>query len=261
MALPNDIAGGLTAGVVESGGSGGAVYEVQLDGWLDNLGPTPDLPWEAGHLTAGVVESNNGSATAEWAPHLILPEVSDMAADHYALALDRLAQYLKGRTNVLSVLAVATARHQTIEAALQALLSDRVLSTAYGELLDVIGDIVGQPRGGMLDADYRKWINVKILALLSSGTSEEILKALSLVTPVGATLRLRDEWPAGFTVEIDDAVTTAALAALIIAVLRLLRGAGIRGLLEWYESTDVFTFDGAAGDTGFDVGAFKGAIL
>jgi len=261
MALPNDIAGGATPGVVESGGYEAVVYEPRVNGWLDNLGPTPDLPWEAGYLTAGVVESGNGSATAIWVRHITLPEVSDMAADHNALALARLAQYLKGQPNVAALLGVATGRNQLIEEALQALLSDRVLTVAYGELLDVLGSIVKQPRNGMVDDDYRRWIGARIQIYRSSGTAIEILNVFEPIAPAGATLRIRDEYPAGFTLEIDNVVTTVVLALLLAVMLRLMRAAGVRGLLEWYESADVFTFDGAAGDTGFDVGAFKGAVL
>lgn len=57
----------------------------------------------------------------------------------------------------------------------------RYIDNAYGQRLEVLGDIVGQPRRGMSDDDYRAWINVGIKLNIGSGTPENILAILNIL--------------------------------------------------------------------------------
>ncbi len=64
---------------------------------------------------------------------------------------------------------------------LQALHHGRYIEEAVGERLDVLGQLVGQPRLSMNDDDYRAWIQVAIRLNLSSGTPEDVLGILKIL--------------------------------------------------------------------------------
>ena len=55
------------------------------------------------------------------------------------------------------------------------------ITKAYGERLDILGDIVGQPRRDMGDDDYRAWIDVGIRLNIGSGTPEDVLAIISIL--------------------------------------------------------------------------------
>jgi hypothetical protein len=55
------------------------------------------------------------------------------------------------------------------------------IDKASGQRLDVLGDIIGQPRRGMNDEDYGAWINVGIKLNTGSGTSENILAIVNIL--------------------------------------------------------------------------------
>lgn len=175
--------------------------------------------------------------------------------DHQPAALARLAQFLKGKTNVAAVFAALNNRAQEVEVALQALLTERSVSTAIGTQLDQLGAIVGQIRGNATDDGYRLLIHARIKINNSSGTGPELLDVFSGLTLPGMPIRIRDEPPAAFTLVIEDLVTTAD-ALTFILILRSMKTAGVRALLEYgpQATNETFTFDTA--DLGFDGGTF-----
>lgn len=64
---------------------------------------------------------------------------------------------------------------------LAGLLNGRYIEEAAGDRLDILGRIVGQPRGDMNDDDYRAWIQVAIHLNLSFGTPENVLAILKIL--------------------------------------------------------------------------------
>lgn len=84
----------------------------------------------------------------------------------------------------------------TLEAFVRALghglqvLEDRIaerfvalsLATAADGDLDLLGNLVGERRDGLVDADYRRFIAARLAANRSEGTTDDMVKVLRLLT-------------------------------------------------------------------------------
>lgn len=179
---------------------------------------------------------------------------------HAADAIARLAQWAKDRPNVLKLLNALNTESQALEVALQDLIIKRYLDTAADDQLDQIGAIVGQPRSGDDDTTYRQRIRARIRINRSSSTAPEIIAimrvALISLTPVAGSIDLYNEWKGDFVVAIREE-QTSTLAEVMRSFLRLSRGGGIRGVLEWYEAppAEIFTLDVGPG---LDIGKLAG---
>lgn len=71
----------------------------------------------------------------------------------------------------------AVSEIQDAEVSASPLLTQRGLSTAYGDTLDIIGNIVGMPRGDRSDAAYRNAIEYQVTLNSSHGEPDTILVA------------------------------------------------------------------------------------
>lgn len=70
---------------------------------------------------------------------------------------------------------------QTMEDEHFALLVDMDFNTAVGANLERWGQLVDEPRGGLSDEDYRRFIEARIAANRSGGSTEEIIRIWKLV--------------------------------------------------------------------------------
>jgi hypothetical protein len=86
------------------------------------------------------------------------------------------AERLKGWTRVWS------GRIQQLEDAAYTLLTDRWVDDAAGQQLDEIGEIVGEPRLGRTDEDYKFAIDTRISINRSGGEPERIIEYLRRIT-------------------------------------------------------------------------------
>lgn len=135
---------------------------------------------------------------------------------------------------------------QVVEDALQALLTERAVNTAIGAQLDVLGRLVGQDRGGMVDDDYRRLIRARISVNRSKGTISDVLVVAELVVDdVGAYLRVDNQGNAAIVLRIEDVITDWEVAELTIKMLRDTVSGGVRIVLEFWLSleADMFRFD------------------
>lgn len=173
---------------------------------------------------------------------------------------NRLATYLKQKTNVNGILLAVDNQIADLKAALTQLKSDRYLANAFGAGLDTIGAIVGRARNGYSDTLYRRQIAGTILLNMTSGTLPEIYAILTAVKPAGSVLTILDGWPAGFTCHMETVPMTDDDVMILISFLRLAKVAGVRAILEWSPVTlsNTFRFDVGPG---FDVGHLAGAII
>jgi hypothetical protein len=80
---------------------------------------------------------------------------------------------------VVGLIRALTTPFQEALTELERLHDGRYIDQAADETLDVIGDIVGQPRVHMTDANYRPWIKVAIHLNNSAGTVENVLTILT----------------------------------------------------------------------------------
>ena len=84
-------------------------------------------------------------------------------------------------SNIVKMLRVLLQPTQDLEDVLQALRTQRSIDAAVGAQLDMIGAIVGQPRNGMTDDDYRIYCRARIATNRSGGSYEDLIKISLLV--------------------------------------------------------------------------------
>jgi hypothetical protein len=174
-------------------------------------------------------------------------------------AVDRLVQQYK-TPNTQALIRALCAPAQDLEDALIQVYVGRWINTAVGAQLDVLGKIVGQPRGGFADDFYRLTIQVRVLINRSSGGPEELYTILGLVVPMGATLALAYFQPAAFNMTISGVGLSYPLGLLFAGFINEARAAGVGGWTIWsdFAPSATFTFDGSSGQ-GFDQGALANA--
>jgi hypothetical protein len=61
-----------------------------------------------------------------------------------------------------------------------------------GQWLDILGGIVGQPRSGMSDEEYRKWLKIRIKLNRCHGTPEEVINIVRLLCGNGYPLKITE---------------------------------------------------------------------
>lgn len=181
---------------------------------------------------------------------------------HTAAALERLVQQFQDKQSVRDLTAALTGTAQGVESALWQLLTERTLDQAIGAQLDVLGQMVGQERAALGDADYRRFIRARIATNRSRGTVENVLTVMRLVlNEPTADLILLQQVIATFVLRVEGVVVDDELAeTVLVQFLRDVAAAGVRGILE-YDPTDaspIFTWDVAG--QGWDNAHFLTAI-
>lgn len=148
----------------------------------------------------------------------------------------------------------------SLESVLQELLLNRSISTATGVTLDQLGVIVGQPRNGLDDDTYRRYIRARVAAHRSDGTFEALIKVASLVVfDADATYVTSNEGTATVRIFIDDLAVSDDLATIVFSFLQTAKVGGVRVLLEWGRSptAGLFRYDSGPG---YDVGKLAGGL-
>jgi hypothetical protein len=165
--------------------------------------------------------------------------------DHVTRGVQRLIErYRTPKTSAL--LASWLTEVQAAEDALWQLMTERAIDTAYGVTLDVLGAIVGQPREGRSDDEYRLWISAASLVSRSQGTPEELIAITRKLIPAGSSARLEEYYPAAFLMRVGGGLDVSD-GYEIAQLLRRAKPAGVGMHLTWTApGADVFTF--APGD-------------
>lgn len=149
---------------------------------------------------------------------------------------------------------------QSLEAALQQLLTERSIDTAVGAQLDVIGRIVGQPRNSLDDETYRRYCRARIATNKSNGTIENLITVTNLVVyDDDAYYEIDNQGAAAVVVRINDISITADLANIVIKFLQDTVSAGVRVILE-YGISDPNNWFRLDSGPGLDQGHFVGAV-
>ncbi len=137
---------------------------------------------------------------------------------------------------------------QFAEDALWAVWLARVVDNATGWTLDKFGKLVGQPRGGLADEDYQRYIKARIATNRSKGTLPDLLTIARLILD-DPTATVRALWqtpseihgPAALVVRIVGAPVTVEISDILIAFLRPAAAAGVRVILEYSSETPAAT--------------------
>jgi hypothetical protein len=173
--------------------------------------------------------------------------------DHVAEGIARLPTCFR-ETTVEDVVEALAGAQQSVEDALDAMPTAMSIDGAVGVQLDGIGDVVGEPRNGETDDEkYRLRLKARVRINRSAGRPEDVYAVLGLVIDTGVALRLREEYPAAFSVLATGVGVTNP--DLLTGFIGEVKGAGIGARLVAANATaaNTFTLDGVAGQ-GLDQG-------
>lgn len=101
----------------------------------------------------------------------------------------------KKSTKLIGLIRSLVAPLEEIDQLLQRMHHGRYIDEATDGRLDILGRIVGQPRNGMDDDDYRAWIKVAIRLNIGSGTIADLLAILSILYDKSPDVELQERPP------------------------------------------------------------------
>lgn len=149
---------------------------------------------------------------------------------------------------------------QSLENALQQLLTERSVDTAVGAQLDVIGRLVGQPRNGMVDADFRRLVRARVSVNRSTGNVENILTVTDLVVYDDlAYYKVENQGTATVKLTIEEIAVATVLANRLMGMLEDTVSAGVRLVVQYGISPPAEWFRLDLG-LGLDQGKLVGAL-
>jgi hypothetical protein len=180
-----------------------------------------------------------------------VPEI-EYESGHVAKGIGRLVQQYKGKPQLEAFLESILEQVQDFEDAVRdvrlAQTIDGAVELGGGVLLDALGDLVGQPRGGLDDEALVRHIRARIRINKSQGLYADAYAVVRALFPT-ATLSITPHYPAAFTMAVEGIATTTAEATDAAALLQETAAAGVRTTLLFQETSDAlaFNFDGGPG--------------
>lgn len=133
------------------------------------------------------------------------------------IALGRLRQQYKDLPNVEGIISSFTDQAQKLEDAIQPFFDRLNIDISEGLQLNLIGEIVGQPRNGQTDDNYRVFLKGKIATNVSEGTPEELISIYAILSQ--STLVFSQEiFPASFSL-MSTVLIPSAIQSLVAQML------------------------------------------
>lgn len=182
--------------------------------------------------------------------------------DHIERALANYTSKFRGPDGEISPMLkslteVVVLEVEVVEELVFSLIGARLLENAAGAQLDQYGRVVGTPRDGLTDTDYRAFIQAQILTNQAEGEIPRILQIIALITRSNQ-VRYRPTYPASFVIEFTRSTPMSdGLRARVFDQLVSVTpsGVGVMGV-EIPEATAAH-FDAPLN---FDVGVFSTVI-
>lgn len=160
------------------------------------------------------------------------------------------SQYKGDRSpNLQAVIDAFSKPQNEIEQVLSDLYTQLDLDSAIGEQLDGLGQIIGLPRNGLNDDDYRTALKFKIQLNKSFGQPELLISALRFFTN-STIVELFESYPAGLFAFING---TTGLEKLTTNMNRLALGGVDFMYIAQVDSDTPFAFD-AGGEEDYGLG-------
>ncbi len=164
-------------------------------------------------------------------------------------------------TNIAKLLRALLAPSQDLENALQQLLTERGIDNAVGAQFDILGSVAGQPRNGLDDDTYRRYVRARIMVHRSSGNIEDVLRVADLfVYDDDAVYVVDNQGAAAYVLRVNGIALPDATAALLAQFLQTASSAGVRVIVEYSAEDPSTWFQWDTVDLGWDDGAFRDAI-
>jgi hypothetical protein len=174
---------------------------------------------------------------------------------HVTDALGRLLGQYQGATNLRNLLTALVNPIQDIEDELTEMNVARYLGGATGAQLDILGSIVGIPRGtGISDATYAQQIAGQVKINTSQGQPEQVIQAFQLFT--GGNTVILQELIAAVILQSTWLPPDQASADAVFLLLLEVLPAGVRcsGIVS-FDPDMAFAYDGALPGYGYDDGS------
>lgn len=130
-----------------------------------------------------------------------------------------------------------------------------------GVWLDDDGELVGRPRNGVTDDEsYRRYVRAQIATNQSDGLIDDVLKVADLVIgDSAATLALRNEGAAAYTLEVGGVALPDTVARVVIELMIKATTGGVRPVLQYAISPPAQVYRLDVGP-GLDVGNYATTI-
>lgn len=189
------------------------------------------------------------------------PIAAPPPSTHYEIVLSKIIEQYKQSPNLLALLAAICESTQAADDAAGQLVTLSSIDDSFGEQLDVIGRIIGEPRGGFDDGTYRLHLKARIFLNRTSGTIEDVIGLFNiLLGSSGVEVELFEYFPAAIWVTLENVAIDPTLAPYFAELLQEVKAAGVRSILQWsnFGAAQTFAFAGATG-SGFDSGWFASA--
>lgn len=162
---------------------------------------------------------------------------------HVAKGLALLLQQWRSSPKLMGILATYLRQFQTLENVTWDVINSRMLDTAVGAQLDMLGDLVGEARRGRSDIDYRAAVKLRIRVNRSQGTAEDVI---DVARQGGGVTPLYRQYP-NFTWEIE--LLNPAAPYTVAQMLYQTKAAGSNGYLlytNWPGTADVMRWNSVA---------------
>lgn len=120
---------------------------------------------------------------------------------HVLEALSRLPMQFQEKPRIAALISALVTQCQDIEDTAWDLYVDRTVDTAVGAQQDILGHIVGAPRDGRSDSDYRFRLKLQIAVNRSDGGTETMNRIMRLIVLTN-DFTMSEVFPAGLNIEI-----------------------------------------------------------
>lgn len=167
--------------------------------------------------------------------------------DHVAKGIALLLQQWRTSSKLVGILATYLRIFQDLEDVTWDVINSRMLDTAVGAQLDMLGDLVGESRRGRNDIDYRAAVRLRIRVNRSQGRAVDVIDIATQGS--GAPVKYR-EYPESFAWEVE-LVNPPSPAAVAQALMQA-KAAGSRGYVIYTSSgnlNDYFRWSSTASIT------------
>lgn len=158
--------------------------------------------------------------------------MTTMITDMVEVALDRLLIQFKEAPLVRGLVELIVSQVQEVEQELNEMISSRTLwdgeeLDGVGQTLDLWGGLLGEKRGSLSDADFIRFIVVRIARNSSSGTAEQLITILQRLTQADE-VTLREHRSASISFEFKGGDLGSLSLGELGQIIQSSMGAGVQ---------------------------------
>lgn len=135
---------------------------------------------------------------------------------------------------------------QDLEDALQDAFDKRTVDNGFGVILDEIGEIVQQDRGGFADDFYKNLLKAKIGENTSQGDIEKIIEIATILTD-STLVHLQEHFPHGISLSVNGVLDPTLINFFYERLNRVDMGGVRMEFLSCFDPVEPFALEGEPG--------------